>query len=156
MGEGAVPVGAGVAVAAGEVSAGELSAGGVSAPPATVKVNLSDTGCPSLETTRQMTVTSPAALPLSCCVSRVPSMTGSPDVRSVPAASVTTTSVAPGSSMSTPLKVIVISAGRASTRAPVAGSEPISSSCAQAGAPAKTMPMTANNPISTAETRSLV
>jgi hypothetical protein len=103
------------------------------APPATENEYWSEIGCPSLETTRQMTVTSPAPLPLSCCVSRVPSMTGSPDVRSVPAASVTDTPVAPGSSRSTPLKVIVSSAGRASTRAPVAGLAPISSSCAHAG-----------------------
>ena len=140
VGEGAAPVGATAAgeLAAGEVAAGELAdadaSGDAPDPSATVKVNWSETGCPSLETTRHTTVTRPgAADAASGWVTFVPSSTGSPPVMSAPEASVTTICVVPAPSMSTPLKVRVISAGRASTSLPAAGDEPISSSCAKAG-----------------------
>ena len=62
-----------------------------------------------------------------------PRTTGSPSAREVPAASVTWSSVAPGSVASSPLKVSVSCSGSASSVESAAGSLEMSSSCALAG-----------------------
>ena len=88
----------------------------------TVKAKSPEIGCPSLETTFHRTVTRPDAAPLSGCVTTVPSTTGSPSESTAPDASVTWSSVAPGSVASSPLNVRVSWAGRASSEVSAAGS----------------------------------
>jgi tetrahydrodipicolinate N-succinyltransferase len=107
----AVSIGAGVAVSTG-VSLGDAIAVAVGVgvgvgAVGTEKANSPEIGCPSLETTFHSTVTTPDAAPLSGCVTTVPSARGSPSASDVPAASVTWSSVAPGSVASSPLKVRV-------------------------------------------------
>src|SRR6478735_3169454 len=110
---------------------------GVEAP-VTVKEYSPEIGCPSLETTFQSTVREPDASPASFCVTTVSLMTGAPSTSDEPEASVTAISFAPASVEMRPLKVSVISAGRASRVASDAGSLETSSSCALAGAATRT------------------
>ena len=117
-----VMVGSGVsgAVVSGAVVSVGADVGGAGA--STVNANSPEIGCPSLETTRQITEIAPDAVPVSAWVTVTPSTTAVPSMSDVPAASVTSTTFDAPSPSSSALNDRVISAGSAVSTASAAGS----------------------------------